>query len=348
MTFRKLFNISNALILIAIILFLEILMRLRGPNAYEIQFIRPFETNFQYDSHFGWIGKPNYSMEMEYFGTLNFDDRGFPIVPDVKNDKVKNDKKILFIGRCDIYGGPMLGPEKGFMGLLAREIGDRVDFDVMGVGGYSFYQEYLVNQKYNSGGYNLVIVSFCPFLDLYLNTQLYMHGFGNRLVPHPKKSGDKITHTPVPYVKSYWEDDLPKSKRFSLKEKIFLKSYLLSKIINKVIEKRSFDIDLTKFIIKEFKKDVESKGGKLVFLIFNWCPDTPEPQLTKITDEFIAWLVQNNIDCIDLREKLIGESLAKMGDPTHVSVDGQKIMKEEILSYLNKTGFLVDTVGGSL
>jgi hypothetical protein len=175
-----------------------------------------------------------------------------------------------------------------------------------------------------------------------------MHGFGNRLVPHPKKSGDKITHTPVPYVKSYWEDDLPKSKRFSLKEKIFLKSYLLSKIINKVIEKRSFDIDLTKFIIKEFKKDVESKGGKLVFLIFNWCPDTPEPQLTKITDEFIAWLVQNNIDCIDLREKLIGESLAKMGDPTHVSVDGQKIMKEEILSYLNKTGFLVDTVGGSL
>ena len=349
-TLKRLLRIKIILILIALLLSAEILVRITCPNPYEIEYPHFWETNFQYDSYYGWVSKSNFIVDLKPFGFENIviDHRGFPIIPDIKNDRIENEKKILFIGRCDTFGGPMIGSEKSFMGLLARETGARLDIDSIGVSGYTFYQEYLLNQQHNHGGNDLVIVSFCPQFDFYLDTKFFMYSLGNRLVPHPQVKDGRLTHKLVPYVKSYWEANLPEGERFSLKEKVLLNNYLLSKIISKVIKKKSFDVDLTNHILKELKKDVENKGGRLALLVFNWCPDKQEPFLTKVTDEFITWLIQNNVGVIDVRRKLVGYSLAKMGDPTHVSVDGQKIMKEEILSYLNKTGFLVDTGGGSL
>jgi len=341
---KRLFQIKNILILIALLLSAEILLRITSPKPYEIEYPHSWETNFQYDSYFGWVGKPNFIVDLKPLGFENIasDHRGFPIIPNIKNDKIKNEKRILFIGKCDTFGGPMIGVEKGFTNLLAQESADLLDFDVIGLAGYSFYQEYLLNQKYNAGGNSLVLVTFCPFFDFYSDTEYFMYRFGNRRVPRPRIDGDTITHDPVPYIKSYWEYKLPWSERFSFREKLFLNCYTLSKIMNRWIAANSFDVDLAKHIVKQFQRDVKKKGGKLALLIFNECPDVLDPHLTTITDDFVAWLAQNNVGVIDVRRKLVGCSLAQQGDPTHINFDGQKIIKNELLSYLRNNGLVGD------
>ena len=341
---KRLFQIKNILILIALLLSAEILLRITSPKPYEIEYPHFWETNFQYDRYFGWVGKSNFTVNLKPFGFENiaFDDRGFPVIPNIKNDKIKNEKKILFIGSCDIYGGPMIGAEKGYINLLAHEVRDYLDFETIGVSGYLLYQRYLLNKKFNTGGNNLVIVFFCPTFDFYLNTDFFMHKFGNRLVPCPQRQDDKITHDPVSYIKSYWEYKEPFGERFSFKEKLFLNCYCLSKIIGLWIDKKSFDINLTKSIIKALEIDVKNKGGKLALLIANWNPDTLDPHLKVITDEFVTWLTQNDVGVIDVREKLIGYSLAKFGDPTHINFEGHEIIKNEIRSYLRNNGLVGD------
>lgn len=341
---KRLLQTKNILILIALLLAAEVILRITSTKPYEIEYPHFWETNFQYDRYFGWVGKSNFTVNLKPFGFENiaFDDRGFPVIPNITNDKIKNEKKILFIGSCDIYGGPMIGAEKGYINLLAKEDQGYLDFEAIGVSGYLLYQRYLLHKKFNNGGNDLVIVLFCPTFDFYLNTDFFMHKFGNRLVPCPQVVNDNITHNPVPYIKSYWEYKEPFDERFSLKEKVFLNCYCLSKIISLWIDKKSFDINLTKSIIKAFEVDAKNKGGKLALLIINLDLETPDPHLKVITDEFVTWLTQNDVGVIDVREKLIGHSLAKFGDPTHINSEGHEIIKNEIHSYVKKNGLVGD------
>ena len=77
-------------------------------------------------------------------------------------------------------------------------------------------------------------------------------------------------------------------------------------------------------------------NGRLVLMIIDVDVEDSPPHIVKEGDEFISWLKQNKIDYIDLRQKLKGYSMAKTGDPYHISVAGEVIKKDEILNYLKK------------
>jgi hypothetical protein len=334
------------LVCTVVALAVEIFLRLTGTNAFYIQSPRFFEANFQYDSYFGWVGKPNYVMDMTDhpgLAVLKFDARGFIISPHIQNDPVVNTRKVLFIGACDSFGGPALGPEQGYVDMLAADLNSQFDFDVFGASGYSFYQEYLLQKKYNQGGHDIVFVSFYAPFFFYLDTQYALMEFGNRFCPHPRYSNGILSHNPVPYIKSYWEQALPFQERFNLKEKIFIKSYLLSKIMRNIIINKSFNPGLTRHIAQTFKEDVEQKGGKMVILIFNF-PLVSYAETAKTTDAFIEWLQGNHIDYIDFRkyfkDKPLSDytTLKTIGDPTHFNYSAQITIKNVITEYLHTVG----------
>ena len=275
---KKIYAGTGILIIIAIVLAAEIVLRLTGNNAFIIDQPHFWETNFIYDSDLGWFSKPNFVVQLKEHGfpDIAFDRRGFPALPAIQNNPVKNEKKVLFVGRCDTYGGPMVGPENTFMNLLARETSEELDFDVIGVSGYSLYQEYLLYKKYSGRNNDCVIVSFCPALDFNLNTSYYFHTLSNRRVPRPYVVNGTVQHKPVPYIKSYWEYTLPLVERLNAAEHILNKSYLLSKIINWWQKRKSFDVELTKKIILSMQADVQSHGGRLALFFINWLPDIPD------------------------------------------------------------------------
>jgi len=317
----------------------EIFLRLKYSNPYKLEYIRSFEAYFQYDSFFGWVGRPNYSMNVPDFSyTLRFDRRGFPILPAIEHDAIKNDKKILCMGSCYTYGGPMLGPEKSFINLLTKEFYDQADFDAIGIMGYSLYHSYLLNKKYNDGSFSAVIALFSPDFDFYLNTPYYLHELSNRLVPHPYLKEMKLVHDPVPFRKSFWGSETEIWERLTFKEQVLANCYLLSAILSKVVVKTSFSPELAKFILQEFKREVEARHGRLVILVMNLIVDKQDMKMKKITDDFLAWMRDNNIDYVDLREKLRGHSCIDRGDPFHINFEGQKIIKEELAAHLKKIG----------
>ena len=339
------------------LLLIEIYFRFEGPNSYSLLFPRFLEIYHQYDSHLGWVGKPNTKVQPDFYGSLEIDERGFAILPNVKNDKIRNNRTIAYLGRCDTYVGGDKGPEKNFMNLLAGEIGDRFDFEVMGYGGYTLYQDYLLAEKYNHGQFSLIIVPVYPEVDFYLDTPYVksgykpLVGFNNRLCPHPRMTPQGVTHSPVPYIKSFWDEppnpsphwtpDSHSRKNLSFKEKLFLNCYSLSKLLSTTDKIRSFDPLLTRKIVQQLNLHTTRNNGRLVLMIINLDIDKSSPQIVKEGDEFISWLKQNKIDYIDLRQKLKGYSMAKTGDPYHISVAGEVIRKDEIINYLKKSNFLV-------
>ena len=329
------------LIVIVILLLCEIFLRLTGPNPYKLEAIRSFEEYFQYDSYFGWAGKPHYTMQIPEFSyTVRFDERGFPILPAIEHDTIRNKTKILAMGACYTYGGPMLGPEKGFVNLLAQEFHDTADFDTVGIMGYNLYHSYLLNKKYNDGSFSIVIALFCPGFDFFLDTPYYFHGFGNRLAPHPYLKDNSLVHEPVPYRNSFWGTETGLRERLSLKERVLANWYLVSFLFRKLAQRTSFNTELPKFILTEFKKDVEARNGRPVIVVIQLIVDGRDTKMEKITDDFLSWMRKNNIDYIDLREKLRGHSCIDRGDPFHINYEGQKIIKEEIAAYLKKSGIL--------
>lgn len=335
---HRLCSLAGVLTLIACILLFEILLRLSGNNSFTLSRPHFWETNFTYDRELGHFSKPNYVVDLSSHGfpDIVFDHRGFPLLPAIQHDKTPNDRKILFVGRCDTYGGPMVPQDKAFMNLLARETSQTYDFDVIGVSGYSLYQEYLLYKRYPDKNNTLVIMSFCPALDFNLNSRYYFYTLSNRRVPRPQVINGTVQHEPVPYVQSYWDYTLPVLERLSAAEHILNNSYLLAKIINWCQERNSFDIALTKKIILSMQADVKSHGGRLALFFINWLPDSPDPKQSQTADEFTYWLKNNDIGVIDVRNDLIGFSLAKAGDPTHVNHEGQVIIKNKIAEYLKQ------------
>jgi hypothetical protein len=338
-------NVSNftcLLIIIAIVLAVEIVLRLNGKNAFDLEQPNFWETNFIYDSHLGWFSKVNFVVQLKEHGfpDIVFDRRGFPVLPAIQNDHVKNENKVLFVGRCETYGGPMIGSDMAFLNLLAKETSGVLDFDVIGVSGYSLYQEYLLYKKYSGRNNALVIISLCPIVDFYLNTKYYFSSLNNRLVPRPVIVNGTLQHDPVPYVKSYWESELPVSQRVSFTEALFSNCFSLSRALYFLNRKNSFNVDLTKKILCEMQTDIEAQGGRLAVFCFNWLPDNPDVPLDAITDEFVLWLENRNIDVIDARRDLVGYSLKKFGDPTHYNDEGNIIIKNKILDYLKKIDFI--------
>ena len=340
------------LALAGFILFLaiEIYCRLQGANAYALLFPRFLEIHHRYDSHLGWVGTPGATVNPGVYGILETDDRGFVKLPNIQNDTNRNQQTIAFIGRCCSYVGGDSGPDKNFMNLLAGELGGQFDFDAMGHGGYTLYQDYLLARKFNHGQYDIVMVPVYPEVDFYMNTPYVksgytpLVGFNNRQAPQPRSTPQGIRHKPVPCIKSFWNEPpdpspqwTPNShsrKNLSPKERLFISCYSLAMLLQKIDTWRSYDPTLTREIMLELARHTQSHNGTLLVLINNVDIDQPSERIMREGDAFIRWLDENNIAFIDLRHKLKGHSMALTGDPYHTSAEGEVIKKNEVAGYL--------------